>query len=744
MIETAFCRTIPVMSKSESRNSDVAVGRVTRILFTNEENGWCVVRLEPDDAPTLTAIGPLLGVRQGDELRMNGCWINHAKYGEQFKAESYVQVAPSTLNGIRRFLGSGKVRGLGEKRAAQVVEAFGLETLEVIDNDPDRLLEIHGIGRATVDRIRDSWDQHRGIQQIMIFLTGHGVAPGVAVKAFRRYGPGAVDVVRSNPYRLAEEVFGVGFLTADRIARQLGIPADAPERLEAGVLHTLNEASVQGHVFLPEDQLLSAAATLLETDLESLPPALAGLVARQLVVVHPRPEEAPAIYIPRLERAEATVALDLTELVGTPRRGIPIIISTAVAWYQGQAKIHLAPRQREALAAALTEKVVVITGGPGTGKTTLIRGVVQILGKKDLRVALAAPTGRAAKRLTETTGLQARTIHRLLEFTPMTRAFSRNRENPIEADCLVLDEISMLDVELAAALLEAVPPDCRLVLVGDSDQLPSVGPGNVLADLITSETLPVIRLDRVFRQAERSHIVDNAHRVNSGRMPVTDSKSDETDFFFVARDDAEEAAELAIDFAVRRIPERFGLDPVWDIQVLSPMHRGVLGVTRLNERLQAELTPGGRELAVGWRRFRVGDKVMQIRNNYELDVFNGDLGQVEAINFSDRELTVRVDDRLVVIPPEDLDDIIPAYACTIHKSQGSEYPAVVIVLHHQHHIMLQRNLLYTAITRGRRLVVIVGSKRALGRAVNNATVRTRNTLLADRLREMARSMSSTH
>jgi len=703
------------MSDTRDRDRDVVVGRVARILFTNDENGWCVVRLQPDDAPAMTAIGPLLGVRRGDELRLSGRWINHAKYGEQFEAESYVQVAPSTLEGIRRFLGSGKVRGLGKKRAAQVVDAYGLETLEVIENEPERLLEIRGIGRATVDRIRESWDELRGIQQIMIFLTGHGVAPGVAVKAFRRYGPGAVDVVRSNPYRLAEEVFGVGFLTADRMAHQLGIPADAPERLEAGVLHTLNEASVQGHVFLPEDELLSAAASLLETEEERMPSALAGLVARQLVVVHPRAEAPPAVYIPRLERAEATVAADLSGLVGTPPRGNPIIVITAIAWYQGQARIELAARQREALAASLTEKAVVITGGPGTGKTTLIRGVVQILGRKDLEVVLAAPTGRAAKRLTETTGHPARTIH-----------------------CLVIDEISMLDIELAAALLEAVPPDCRLVLVGDADQLPSVGPGNVLADLIASDAMPVIRLDRVFRQAERSHIVDNAHRVNSGYMPLTHSNPDESDFFFVARDDPEEAAEFAIDLAARRIPERFGLDPVWDIQVLSPMHRGVLGVTRLNERLQAQLTPAGPELAVGWRRFRVGDKVMQIRNNYELDVFNGDLGQVEALDLKKRELRVRFDDRLLVIPPDDLDDIVPAYACTIHKSQGSEYPAVVIVLHHQHHVMLQRNLLYTAITRGRRLVVIVGSKRALGRAVHNATVRMRHTLLAERLREAVR------
>jgi len=728
------------MTEKRTGAKDVAQGRVDRILFTNEENGWCVVRLQPEDAPPLTAIGPLLGVRQGDELRLSGRWVNHAKYGEQFEAESYVQVAPSTLDGLRRFLGSGKVRGLGEKRAAQVVDAFGLETLEVIENEPERLLEIRGIGPQTVDRIRESWDQHRGIQQIMIFLTGHGVPPGVAVKAFRRYGPGAVDVVRSNPYRLAEEVFGVGFLTADRIARQLGIPADAPERLEAGVLHTLNEASIQGHVFLPEDELLSAAAGLLEVDPGLMPSALAGLVARQLVVVHQRPDEPPAIYIPRLERAEATVAVDLSELLSTLPRRKPIILNTAIAWYQGQAKIELAARQRKALGAALREKAVVITGGPGTGKTTLIRGVVQILGKKNRKVMLAAPTGRAAKRLAETTGHDARTIHRLLEFNPIHRAFSRHRENPIEADCLVVDEISMLDIELAASLLEAVPPDCRLVLVGDADQLPSVGPGNVLADLIASDAVPVIRLEQVFRQAERSLIVANAHRINSGQMPVTDSNPDTSDFFFVTRDDAEEAANLAVDFAARRIPERYGLDPVWDIQVLSPMHRGVLGVTRLNERLRERLTPGGRELAVGWRRFRVGDKVMQVRNNYELDVFNGDIGQVEAIDFAKRLLTVRFDDRSVVIPSEDIEDVIPAYACTIHKSQGSEYPAVVIVLHHQHHVMLQRNLLYTAITRGRRLVVIVGSRRALARAVHNATVHTRHTLLAERLRAMARSV----
>jgi exodeoxyribonuclease V alpha subunit len=445
-----------------------------------------------------------------------------------------------------------------------------------------------------------------------------------------------------------------------------------------------------------------------------------------------RPQATAAVYTPRLDGAEGTLARDLRELLAAESTTATVVVDRAISWYQQRARIRLAPRQREALAAALSEKIAVITGGPGTGKTTLIRGVVEILGKKDAEVLLAAPTGRAAKRLTEATGLAAKTIHRLLEFNPTTGSFSRNRQNPLEADCLVLDEVSMLDVELAASLLEAVPPGCRLVLVGDADQLPSVGPGNVLADLIASQIVPVIRLDRIFRQAESSLIVVNAHRVNAGDMPEL-SNSDDSDFYFVARDDPSEAADLAIDFAARRIAERFKLDPVLDVQVLSPMHRGELGVTRLNERLQALLTPPGPELVVGWRRFRAGDKVMQVRNNYELDIFNGDLGRVLSLDPEERELVVDFDGRPVVIPSEDLDDVVPAYACTIHKSQGSEYPAVVIVLHHQHHVMLQRNLLYTAITRGRRLVVIVGSKRALARAVNNATVRKRYTLLAERL-----------
>ncbi len=592
---------------------------------------------------------------------------------------------------------------------------------------------------ATVEKISASWAKNRGIQRIMVFLAGHGIAPGIAVRLHRRYGDSALAVVRENPYRLAEEVFGVGFLTADRIAQKLGISPDAPERLAAGLLHTLSQAALGGHLFLPQEDIVAQARGLLNQPLSDLEGILEGLRRSGHVVVRSRSAGSDAVFTARLDRAEDTLATGISRLVGSKvNSGETIDARKQVKWFSDAVDLVLAEEQRVSLVTAIERPVTIVTGGPGTGKTTLVKGLVKILGRCGLKILLAAPTGRAAKRLEEASGKEAKTLHRLLEFNPVERVWARNAEHPLEADCVVVDEVSMLDVELGARLVEAVPSGCRLVLVGDADQLPSVGPGDVLADLITSGVVDVIRLQRIYRQGEGSLIAENAHRINRGQMPVYASPDQLADFYFAVRSDVGEAATVAVEMAASRIPKRFGLDPLTDIQVLAPMHRGEAGVSRLNERLQEILAPpGGPEVTVGSRVFRDGDKVMQLRNNYELDVFNGDVGRIVSLDVEERELTVDFSGRAIVYQSEDLEDLNVAYACTIHKAQGSEYPAVVVVLHDQHHLMLQRNLLYTAVTRGRRLVVLVGSKRALGRAVRTESVRQRNTMLATRVRRMA-------
>jgi exodeoxyribonuclease V alpha subunit len=710
-------------------------GTVEHVLFESERDGWCALRLRTTEGDRLTAVGTLLGVQKGDRLRLSGRFVTHPRYGRQLEVTSWLQLLPTTLGGLRKFLGSGRIRGLGPTIAGRLVDAFGLDTLDVLEHHPERLREVPGIGPKRAATIRDAWGAHRGMQQVMVFLAGHGVGPGIAVRVFRRYGSAALDTVRSDPYRLADEVRGVGFLTADRIARSLGVDPRAVERQQAGILYALREAAGDGHVYLPRGALLESTAALLELGGEDLSPALDGLERAERVVTRELDGSAqPAVLLPMLDRAEETVARSIAGLLAAGRSTIEVDAPRALEWYQSRARLRLAGRQREALLAALDRPVLVVTGGPGTGKTTLLRGVTSILGAKGARMLLAAPTGRAAKRLQEATGLPARTIHRLLEFNPAHGRFVRGPDYPLEADLVVVDESSMVDVELAASLLGALPPRCRLVLVGDADQLPSVGPGNVLGDLISSGRVPVVELDEIFRQAEQSLIVVNAHRVNNGAMPLLGEGDELRDFYLVERDDPAAAAAVAVDLIARHIPRRFRLDPVDDVQLLAPMHRGELGVAALNDRLRSVLNPDGPEIHFGSRSFRVGDKVMQVRNNYELDVFNGDIGRVVSVDDEERRLVVRFDDRTVVVEQDDADDLVPAYAVTIHKAQGSEYPAVVVALHHQHHIMLQRNLLYTAITRGRRLVVVVGSRRALGRAVRNATVRRRHTLLAARLR----------
>ncbi len=709
---------------------------VERITYSNEENGYSVVRFRSVEDRGFTAVGTMLGIAVGDRLRLSGNWAEHPKFGEQFKVESFLEILPSTLDGLRVFLGSGRVRGVGPVTAELLINTFGLEVLDIIEHQSNRLLEIHGIGPATIEKISASWAKNRGIQRIMVFLAGHGIPPGIAVRLHRRYGESALAVIRENPYRLAEEVYGVGFLTADRIAQKLGMASDAPERLAAGLLHALAQAAIGGNLFLPREALISAAQALLnqpEVDLEGI---IEALRRSGHVVVRLREGESEAVFATRLDRAEETLAVGITRLLAS-EVGFRETLSAGrlVKWFSDTTNIDLAKEQERSLVTAIECPVTIVTGGPGTGKTTLVKGLVKILGRCGLKVLLAAPTGRAAKRLEEASGKEAKTLHRLLEFNPVERAWGRNAENQLEADCVVVDEVSMLDVELGARLVEAVPSGCRLVLVGDADQLPSVGPGDVLADLIKSGVVEVIRLHRIFRQGEGSLIAENAHRINRGQMPVYGSPNLLADFYFAVRSDVGEAATTAVEMAAERIPRRFDLDPLTDIQVLAPMHRGEAGVSRLNERLQEILAPpGGPEVTVGSRVFRDGDKVMQLRNNYELDVFNGDVGRIVGLDVEERELTVDFSGRAIVYQSDDLEDLNVAYACTIHKAQGSEYPAVVVVLHDQHHLMLQRNLLYTAVTRGRRLVVLVGSKRALSRAVRTESVRQRNTMLATRVR----------
>ncbi|MGQ0506759.1 MAG: SF1B family DNA helicase RecD2 [Myxococcaceae bacterium] len=710
-------------------------GILERVTFINEENAWSVVKLEvPGKQELVTAVGNLLGVQPGESLRLSGRWAVDRKYGEQFKVDSYVTVKPATLVGMEKYLGSGLVRGIGKVIAARLVKKFGLATLEVIDQQTERLTEVEGIGRIRQKRIADAWVEQRHIQDVMVFLQSHGVSTTYAVRVYKTYRERAIAIVKENPYRLAMDIWGIGFKTADKIAGQLGISPTSPQRAVAGLLHVLGEASDEGHVFLPREQLLESGTTLLEIDRSILETAAEELIAEEKVVAAPLAGSTDmAVYLKSLHIAEAGSVSLLRSLLSVPPKPIAIDVNKAIAWFEEQQQITLADEQREAVRKAVTGKVLVITGGPGTGKTTLVNGIIRILEKKGRRILLAAPTGRAAKRMTETTGREAKTLHRLLDFDPKVQAFKRNRDNPLESDLVIVDEASMIDSVLAYNLLKAVPAQCQLVLVGDVDQLPSVGPGSVLQEIIVSGAVDVVRLKHIFRQAEQSQIVVSAHRINEGRMPVLDAESKSSDFFFIEKEEPEEVLATLKHVVSERIPKRFGFDPLDAVQVLTPMHRGLLGAASLNTEFQALLNPSGPSIVRGSRLFRVGDKVMQIRNNYDLEVFNGDIGRVEAVDESDRSLDAVFDGRRVTYDYSDLDELVLAYACSIHKAQGSEYPCVVIPVHTQHYVMLQRNLLYTGITRGRRLVVLVGTRRALAIAVKNAKLDDRWTLLGQLL-----------
>ena len=712
-------------------------GTVERITFYNEENGYTVARFQPRGKRYLvTVVGNLMGVHVGESLRLHGRWTVHPQYGKQFEIESYTVQMPATIEGIRKYLGSGLIKGIGPVTAERIVKHFGLETLDVIEKEPERLIEVPGVGKKRVAMIQRAWEEQKAIKEIMLFLQAHGVSTGLAVKIYKTYGDASISVVKHEPYRLARDVYGIGFLTADKIARAVGIAHDAPQRIAAGVEHVLSTFSDDGHVFARRPELVRKAAEILEVDPDRVEWAIEELAAEGQLYV-----EDEAVYLRPFYYAELGVANRLRTMLNVERSRLAAFRDVdwgrAFAYLQQRLPFPLTPRQQEAVRTALTHKVAVLTGGPGTGKTMTVRAIIQLLRAKGKRFLLAAPTGRAAKRLSEATGAPARTLHRLLEFAPHQGfKFLRDRDNPLDADMIIVDEASMIDLLLMNALLKALDVTSHLLLVGDVDQLPSVGAGNVLRDLIASGVVPTVALDTIFRQSQDSFIIVNAHRINRGEFPIFSRNA--RDFFLFPAAEPERAAQWVLELVTQRIPRKFGYDPMEDIQVLSPMYRGAAGVAMLNERLQQALNPphpGKPEVRLGSRVFRVGDRVMQIRNNYDKDVFNGDLGRVTRIDREEQVLTIRFDERLVDYDFSQLDEVVHAYAISVHKSQGAEYPAVVVPLLTQHYMMLQRNLLYTAVTRARELVVLVGTKRAIAIAVRNDKIAARNSRLAQRLRE---------
>ncbi|MGX1853487.1 SF1B family DNA helicase RecD2 [Streptomyces sp. NPDC055299] len=757
-------------------NAAVVEGVLERITYANEESGYTVARVDTGRGAgdLLTVVGALLGAQPGESLRMEGRWGSHPQYGKQFTVENYTTVLPATIQGIRRYLGSGLIKGIGPRIADRIVEHFGTDTLDVIETEPARLVEVPGLGPKRTKLIGAAWEEQKAIKEVMVFLQGVGVSTSIAVRIYKKYGDASISVVRNQPYRLAADVWGIGFLTADRIAQSVGIPHDSPDRVKAGLQYALSQSTDQGHCFLPEEQLIADAVKLLGVDTGLVIDCLGELAADPEGVVR---EKVPggadgvpvtAVYLVPFHRAEISLAGRLTRLLRTDEDRMPafrdVVWDKALAWLARRTGAELAPEQQQAVRLALTEKVAVLTGGPGCGKSFTVRSVVELARAKKAKVVLAAPTGRAAKRLAELTGAEASTVHRLLELKPGGDA-AYDADRPLDADLVVVDEASMLDLLLANKLVKAVPPGAHLLLVGDVDQLPSVGAGEVLRDLlagggtaregagaspaesagapdggggrVAGGPVPAVRLTRIFRQAQQSGVVTNAHRINSGVPPLTNGLAD---FFLFAEEDAEEAARLTVDVVARRIPAKFGLDPRRDVQVLTPMHRGPAGAGALNGLLQQAVTPGRPDLPerrFGGRVFRVGDKVTQIRNNYEKGlngVFNGTVGVVTALDPDEQRLTVRTDeDEEVPYDFDELDELAHAYAVTIHRSQGSEYPAVVIPVTTSAWMMLQRNLLYTAVTRAKRLVVLVGSRKALGQAVRTVSAGRRCTALDHRL-----------
>jgi exodeoxyribonuclease V alpha subunit len=705
-------------------------GEVERLVYSVDETGYTVCRLRViGHKDQVTAVGNMPGIQPGERLLLEGHWVNNANYGLQFQVSKYTSRLPATANAIRRYLGSGPVKGIGPVMAGRLVDRFGDETLDVIENFPERLTEVAGIGPGRVKSIQQAWESQQELREVMLFLQGHGVSAGYATRIYKTYGQNSIGVVTENPYRLAQDIRGIGFKTADRIARQLGIDARSPFRAQAAIEHTLSELADEGHVYAPLQELISTCAERVELPEELLLDGIEALKRADRIAV-----EEDAVYLGGLHHAEQGAADILKALMTAPLKRRPFDADKAVAWSEEWVGLEFTDTQRQAVRMAVTQKVSVITGGPGTGKTTILRAVLSILKALKLEVVLTAPTGRAAKRLSEATGHKAATLHRLLDFRPGEGRFLHDRDNPLDADAVIVDETSMVDILLMYHLLKAIPRKASLLLVGDVDQLPSVGPGNVLGDILASGSVPSVVLTHIFRQGERSQIVEQAHRINQGLLPRWPREiRNSSDFYVFTVDDPEQTARLIVELCTERIPRRFGLDPMRDIQVLCPMNRGGVGSAALNSRLQEVLNPSGQGFTRFGRTFRKGDRVLQIVNDYDKGVFNGDLGFVSRLDLDEGILKVAYEEGEVSYEFSELDELLPAYAISVHRSQGSEYPAVVIPVMTQHYPMLQRNLLYTAVTRARKLAILVGSPKAIAITVKNQKSVGRHTALSKRL-----------
>lgn len=707
-------------------------GTVNRVVFHSDDSGYTVCGVIPKGkhgSGEIMVVGACPAVCEGETLEAEGRWSVHSKHGRQFQATRIECHPPHSVAGIQRYLASGMIKGIRAGMAERLVAAFGERTLEIIDKESARLEEVDGIGPHRRELIKESWRAQKAVRDILVFLQSHQVGTACAMRIYKQYGDQAVAVVRENPYRLCHEVWGIGFKTADRIALSIGVEPHSRNRAQAGLLYILSTMAEEGHCFCPREDLISAAEQMLEIPSDILKSAIVHGVENGTLV-----DERGNVFLTPLYQAETGVAALLERLMTTAMPHSPVQVGKAVSWAEGQMAIGFAPAQRAALEMALLKKVSIITGGPGVGKTTIVRALVDIFNARKMAICLAAPTGRAAKRMEEATHMPAKTIHRLLKYIPGTRHFEHGLDNPIKGDVFILDEVSMMDVQLMNSFLRALPATAVLVLVGDADQLPSVGAGNVLRDLIDSGVVPLTKLETIFRQESQSWIVRNAHRVNSG-LPLESPEDARTgDFFFIEAETPEDVIAKMLDLVSSRIPRKFHFDPMTEVQVLTPMRRNQLGCENLNVLLQEELNPGGVSLRRFGRQFKEGDRVLQIRNNYDKDVFNGDIGQVERLDPEAQELTVNYDGRRVIYMAEELDELDLAYACSVHKSQGSEYPAVVLLMTTHHFKLLQRNLLYTAMTRGRKLVCLVGSRKAVNMAIRNNHVSFRRTTLGDRLR----------